>query len=184
MERLWPSISIMRTASPSNAFPTDVIQFEEIKKTQSDGGGSFKLSLCANAKVSLIMISSIGKIRDVSVNLEICNGIGAKPIHKIPLCCDMGNRLRSQIWHNRPLVRRPGNLLVVGRESISRKVTSQDSDEKVVGRNRMESLGLSRRRHPSKSTCVKCYPWHQRFYAGNSRVLSHLKQESSSYPCR
>jgi hypothetical protein len=36
--------------------PTDGIQFEEVKESQSDGGGSFKLNLCASVKVSMIVM--------------------------------------------------------------------------------------------------------------------------------
>jgi hypothetical protein len=42
---LAPSVSTMRTALPSDAFPIDAIQYEEAKASQSDGGGFFKLSL-------------------------------------------------------------------------------------------------------------------------------------------
>jgi hypothetical protein len=60
------SIPASRTAAPSvkrnedcvviHAFPIDAIQFEEVKPSQSDGGGSFKLSLYASVKVSLMMM--------------------------------------------------------------------------------------------------------------------------------
>jgi hypothetical protein len=43
-------------ASPSDPFPTDASQFEEIKASQLDGDGPFKLSLCANVKVSLMVM--------------------------------------------------------------------------------------------------------------------------------
>jgi hypothetical protein len=35
------------------SFPTDAIQFKGVKATQSELGGSFKLSLCANVEMSL-----------------------------------------------------------------------------------------------------------------------------------
>jgi hypothetical protein len=46
---------MMKTA-PSNAFPTDAVQFQGIKMSQSDGGISFKLCLCASMKVSLTVM--------------------------------------------------------------------------------------------------------------------------------
>jgi hypothetical protein len=51
-----PSVSMMKTAPPSNFFPPDATQFEEIKASQSDGGGSSKLSLYVSVKVSLMMM--------------------------------------------------------------------------------------------------------------------------------
>jgi hypothetical protein len=60
LDRLVPLVGMTRTASPSNALLADAIQFEEMKASQSDGGGSFTLSLYASVKVSLMMISSIG----------------------------------------------------------------------------------------------------------------------------
>jgi hypothetical protein len=47
---------MMKTVSPSNAFLTDTVQFEEAKASQLDGGGSFRLSLCASVKVSLVVM--------------------------------------------------------------------------------------------------------------------------------
>jgi hypothetical protein len=37
-------------------FQTGAMQFEEVKASQSDGGGPFKLSLCASVKVSLMVM--------------------------------------------------------------------------------------------------------------------------------
>jgi hypothetical protein len=37
-------------------FPTDGIQSEEVKASQSDGGGSFKLNLCASVKVHMMVM--------------------------------------------------------------------------------------------------------------------------------
>jgi hypothetical protein len=51
---------MMKTAAPSDGFPTNAVQFEDAKASQSDGGDSFKLSLCASVKVSLMVMSSIG----------------------------------------------------------------------------------------------------------------------------
>jgi hypothetical protein len=48
------------TPAPSNAFQTGTIRFEEAKASQSDGGGSFKLSLYVCMKVSLMVIWSTG----------------------------------------------------------------------------------------------------------------------------
>jgi hypothetical protein len=47
---------IMRTA-PSNALPTDAMQFQEAKAGQSDGG-SLKLRLCVSVKACLMALSS------------------------------------------------------------------------------------------------------------------------------
>jgi hypothetical protein len=46
----------MKTASPSNAFSTDAISFEEAKASQLDDGGSFKWSLYASVKVCLMVM--------------------------------------------------------------------------------------------------------------------------------
>jgi hypothetical protein len=56
LNRLAPSVSMMRTLAPSNAFQADAIRFEEAKATQSDGGGSFTLSLCVSVNVSLMVM--------------------------------------------------------------------------------------------------------------------------------
>jgi hypothetical protein len=42
----------MKTASPSNAFLTNAIQFEEVKTGQSNGDGSFELGLYASVKMT------------------------------------------------------------------------------------------------------------------------------------
>jgi hypothetical protein len=49
-DHLAPSVSMMKMAVPLDAFPTSAIQFEEAKASQSDGDGSFELSLCASVK--------------------------------------------------------------------------------------------------------------------------------------
>jgi hypothetical protein len=56
LDHLTPLVHMMRTASPSNAFSTDPISFEEAKASQSNGDGFFMLSLCANVKVFLMVI--------------------------------------------------------------------------------------------------------------------------------
>jgi hypothetical protein len=47
---------IMKTALPSDIFLTDAIQFDEVKTTQSDCDCSFKLSLYATVKMSLLVM--------------------------------------------------------------------------------------------------------------------------------
>jgi hypothetical protein len=54
--RLALSVSIMRTASASDAFSPDAIQFEEDKASSLNGGSCFKLSLCTSVKMSLMMM--------------------------------------------------------------------------------------------------------------------------------
>jgi hypothetical protein len=56
MDRHARSVGMMRTLAPSNAFQADAIRFEEVKAGQSDGGGSFKLCLCVNRKVLLMVM--------------------------------------------------------------------------------------------------------------------------------
>jgi hypothetical protein len=51
---------MMKTASPSEAFAIDVIQFEDIKASQSDGDGFFRRSLYAIVKVFLMVMSLTG----------------------------------------------------------------------------------------------------------------------------
>jgi hypothetical protein len=50
------SISMMRMSLPLDVFQIDTIQFEETKTSQSEIDGSFKLSLCASVKVSLMVM--------------------------------------------------------------------------------------------------------------------------------
>jgi hypothetical protein len=59
LDRLAPLAGMRRTASPSDAFSTDVVQFGEAKTSQSDRGGSFTLSLYASVKVFLMVIRSM-----------------------------------------------------------------------------------------------------------------------------
>jgi hypothetical protein len=47
---------MIRTAAPSHAFQTGAILFEEPTASQSGGGGSFKLCLYVNVKVSLMVM--------------------------------------------------------------------------------------------------------------------------------
>jgi hypothetical protein len=53
--RFATSIRHDGTASTFNAFPTDAIQFEDAKASESDGSRSFKLSLCVTVKISLMI---------------------------------------------------------------------------------------------------------------------------------
>jgi hypothetical protein len=46
----------VKSGTPFDAFQTDAISFEGAKVSQSDGGGSFKLSLCLIAKVFMIVM--------------------------------------------------------------------------------------------------------------------------------
>jgi hypothetical protein len=46
LNRFALSVSTMKSASRCNALLTDAIPFHEVKASQSDGDGSFKLSLC------------------------------------------------------------------------------------------------------------------------------------------
>jgi hypothetical protein len=52
---------MMRTASPFNALSTEAISFDKAKAGQSDGGGSFRLCLCASVKVFLMVMCSTGR---------------------------------------------------------------------------------------------------------------------------
>jgi hypothetical protein len=45
---------MMKTVSLSGTFPTNAIQFEKVKASQSNDGGSIKLNLSASVKVSLM----------------------------------------------------------------------------------------------------------------------------------
>jgi hypothetical protein len=59
-----------------DAFPTNAIQFEEVKAGQSDDGGSIKLTLSASVKVSLIVMQSTGtnaRMHDVRISIEVIN---------------------------------------------------------------------------------------------------------------
>jgi hypothetical protein len=55
LDRFALLIRMIRTAAPSNAFQTSAILFEEPTANQSSCGGSFKLSLYVNMKVSLMV---------------------------------------------------------------------------------------------------------------------------------
>jgi hypothetical protein len=56
LDLLAPLAGMMRLAPPPNAFLTHAIQFEDAKGNQSNGGDSFKLSLCASVTVSLMVM--------------------------------------------------------------------------------------------------------------------------------
>jgi hypothetical protein len=45
-----------RTQASSDTFQSNAIQFEEVKASQSDGGGSFTLSLYVSVKMSLMVM--------------------------------------------------------------------------------------------------------------------------------
>jgi hypothetical protein len=49
-------VGMMMTASSSDAFPTDAVQFEDAKVSQSDDNDFFTLCLCTSVKVSLMVI--------------------------------------------------------------------------------------------------------------------------------
>jgi hypothetical protein len=51
-----PAIGQHDEDSAIRCFPADAIQFEEVKASQTDSGGSFKLNLCASAKASLVVM--------------------------------------------------------------------------------------------------------------------------------
>jgi hypothetical protein len=52
LDRPAPSVSMMKTGLPSNAFRQTKILFEEARRKQSDGGRFFKLNLCECEGVS------------------------------------------------------------------------------------------------------------------------------------
>jgi hypothetical protein len=54
LDRLALSVSMMRTAV-IRYFTANAIQFEEVKASQSNGD-SFRLNLCANVKVSMMVV--------------------------------------------------------------------------------------------------------------------------------
>jgi hypothetical protein len=49
-------VGMMKRPAPSDAFQADAIQFEEAKARQSDGDGSFTLSLDVSVKISLMVV--------------------------------------------------------------------------------------------------------------------------------